>query len=462
MSTRIKAAIGIAVVAVLAVVVWASIARKDKNLVRVTTAKTAKVPLVATVSCNGRVRAKTKVDISSQVMGQIVTLAVVEGEHVKKGDLLLQIDKAQYDANAQATQAGLDALFAQRESDRFTRQQAERDLERTRKNFEAHIESEQNLQKAQLVLDSAKANENADERRIEQARQNLLANKDSLKKTTLISPIDGVVTAKPVEQGENAIVGTMNNPGTVLLTVSDMSIVEGEMEVDETDVPHVKLGQKASLTFDAYPDKKFDGRVTEIGGSPITKSALGTDSSAVNFKVKVQVTNPPDNIRPGFSVSGKIETDRREAALAIPIPALVVADPASLERPKPGKKATPTSGTAVAAPAPPADRGPRREEEGRRGRVRRQEGRDGRLPEDQDRDQRRPSDRDRRGPRGGRGDRHGPVQGAPAAQDRRPREGRQLGTCGGRREEVLSPRCSSGSSCASPGRRSRRTSSARS
>jgi HlyD family secretion protein len=321
---------------------------RDKSLVRVTTAKVAKAPLVATVNCNGRVQAKTKVDISSQVMGQIVTLAVIEGEHVKKGDLLLQIDKVQYDANAQATQAGLDALFAQREADKFTREQAERDLERTKKNFEAHIESEQNLQKAQLALDSAKANENADERRIEQARQNLLANKDSLKKTTITSPIDGIVTAKPVEAGENAIVGTMNNAGTVLLTVSDMSIVEGEMEVDETDIPHVKIGQKAKLTFDAYPDKKFDGVVTEIGGSPITKSALGTDSSAVNFIVKVQVESPPSNIRPGFSVSGKIETDRRAAALAIPIPALVVADPASLERPK-GKKPTPVPTPAAAA-----------------------------------------------------------------------------------------------------------------
>jgi HlyD family secretion protein len=359
MSTRIKAAIGIGVVAILAVVIWASVARKDKNLVRVTTAKVGKMPLVSTVSCNGRVQAKTKVDISSQVMGQIVTLAVEEGDVVKKGDLLLQIDKVQYDANAQATQAALEALFAQRDSDKFTREQAERDLERTQKNYEAHIESEQNLQKAQLALDSAKANVLADERRIEQARQNLLANKDSLKKTTIVSPIDGVVTAKPVEQGENAIVGTMNNAGTVLLTVSDMSIVEGEMEVDETDMPHVKLRQKATLTFDSYPEKKFDGVVTEIGGSPITKSALGTDSSAVNFKVKVQVLNPPANIRPGFSVSGKIETDRREAALAIPIPALVVADPASLERPKPGKKDDkPASGSAVAAPVPPASAGP--------------------------------------------------------------------------------------------------------
>jgi len=348
MTTRLKVAIGTGVALVLGLVVFASVKSRDKNVQRVSTAKVTKTPLVATVSCNGRVRARIKVDISSQVMGQIVTLAVVEGDHVKKGDLLLQIDKVQYDAGAQATQAGLDALFAQRESDKFTREQAERDLERTKKNFEAHIESEMNLQKAQLGLDSALANERADERRIEQARANLLANKDSLKKTTITSPIDGIVTAKPVEQGENAIVGTMNNAGTVLLTVSDMSVVEGDMEIDETDIPQVKVGQKAKLTFDAYPDKKFDGVVTEIGGSPITKSALGTDSSAVNFIVKVQVENPPANIRPGFSVSGKIETDRRAAALAIPIPALVVADPASLERTA-GKKPTPAPTPAATA-----------------------------------------------------------------------------------------------------------------
>jgi HlyD family secretion protein len=349
MSRRVKWAIGAGIVVVLAIVVYASIRARDKRIEKVTTAKAAKEELVSTVSCNGRIRARVKVDISSQVMGQIVTLAVREGDVVRKGDLLLQIDKAQYDANAQAQQAALDALFAQREADRFTREQAERDWEREKKNFEAHIESEQNLQKARLALDSAVASEKADERRIEQARQTLLANKDSLKKTTLVSPIDGVVTARPVEQGENAIIGTMNNPGTVLLTISDMSIVEAEMEVDETDIPHVKLGQKAKLSFDAYPEKKYDGTVTEIGGSPITKSALGTDSSAVNFKVKIHVLEPPKDIRPGFSVSGLIETDRRPDALAIPIPALIVADEATLKKPEKGKKPAPTPAAAAEA-----------------------------------------------------------------------------------------------------------------
>ncbi len=349
MSPRLRWGIGIGVVVVLGAVVAASIVSRDKNVARVTTAKVSRADLVSTVSCNGRVQAKRKVEISSQVMGQIVNLAVREGDVVKKGDFLLQIDKAQLDANARAQQAALDALFAQRESDRATRQQAERDHERERKNWEAKISSEQVYQKARLALDAARANEAATERRIEQARAQLAAGKDSLSKTTITAPMDGVVTARPVEAGENAVVGTMNNPGTVLLTISDMSVVEAEMEVDETDIPRVKLGQKAKMTVDAYPDEKFDGVVTEIGGSPITKSALGTDASAVNFKVKIQLDKPPANIRPGFSVSGEIETDRKEKALAVPIPALVVADEELLKRPEKGKKPNPAPTATPAA-----------------------------------------------------------------------------------------------------------------
>ncbi len=351
MSKGLKWGLGIGAVLVLVLIYVASMASRNKNVVRVTTAKVARTDLVSTVSGNGRVQAKKKVDISSQVMGQIVNLAVREGDVVKKSDFLLQIDRAQFDATTRAQQAGLEALFAQRDSDRASRAQAERDYDRERKNFEAKISSEQVLQKAALALDAAKANESATERRIEQARAQLAANKDSLNKTTITAPISGVVTARPVEAGENAMIGTMNNPGTILLTISDMSVVEAEMEVDETDIPRVKVNQKATLTVDAYPDKHFEGFVTEIGGSPIAKSALGTDASAVNFKVKVQLREPPPGIRPGFSVSGEIETDRKIAAVAIPIPALVVADESSLKptgsksrRNEPSPTPTPTAG----------------------------------------------------------------------------------------------------------------------
>ncbi len=362
MSKRLRWGIGIGVALLVAVVVVASLTSRDKNVARVTSAKVVKTDLVSTVSCNGRIQAKTKVDISSQVMGQIVNLAVREGDRVKKGDFLLQIDKAQYDANTRAQQAALDALFAQRESDRATREQAERDYDREKKNFEAKISSEQTLQRAKLTLDAAVAQVQADERRIEQARAQLAANRDSLSKTTLLAPMDGIVTARPVEAGENAIIGTMNNPGTVLLTVSDMGVVEAEMEVDETDIPRVKVGQRAKMTVDAFPEKKFEGKVTEIGGSPITKSALGTDASAVNFKVKIQLDAPPQNIRPGFSVSGQIETDRKQKTLAIPIPALVVTDESTLRRPEKAKK---TGALAAPSPTPtPSDSEKKKDVEG--------------------------------------------------------------------------------------------------
>ena len=170
MSSRLKWILGAVAALVVVLIVVASVAGKDRNLTRVTTAKVGKADLVSTVSCSGRVQAKTKVEISSQVMGQIVNLAVEEGDVVKKGDFLLQIDKAQYDATTKAQQANLEALFAQRESDRATVEQAKRDYERERKNFEAKITSEQVMQKAKLALDAAAASLNAVERRIEQAR----------------------------------------------------------------------------------------------------------------------------------------------------------------------------------------------------------------------------------------------------------------------------------------------------
>jgi len=358
MSPRVRWAVIVGVVVVVGVVVAATVVGRDKDVAKVTTEKVTKTDLLSTVSGNGRIQAKVKVDISSQVMGQIVVLAVREGDRVKKGDFLLQLDKVQYDANARAQQAGLDALFAQRDSDRFNLDQARRDWEREKKNFEALISSEQVLQKARLAYDAAKAQLDATERRIEQARAQLAANRDSVAKTTLLAPMDGIVTARPVEAGENAVVGTMNNAGTVLLTISDMSVVEAQMEIDETDIPHVKVGQKAKLSIDAHPGKKSDGVVTEISGSPITKSALGTDASAVNFKVKVQIHEPPADLRPGFSVSGEIETDRKTGVLAIPIPALVVADEASLKRQEKGKKPAPT-------PTPtPGDREKKKDVEG--------------------------------------------------------------------------------------------------
>ena len=148
--------------------------------------------------------------------------------------------------------------------------------------------------------------------------------------------MSGIVTALPVEEGEVAVIGTMNNAGTVLMTISDMSVVEAVMQVDETDIPNVKIGQKAKVTVDAYPNRSFDGVVTEVGSSPI-KGAGSAGTEAINFEVKVQLQNPPAEIRPGFSCTADIVTGFRPSTAAIPIQALVVREKPKGPKQAPGK-----------------------------------------------------------------------------------------------------------------------------
>ena len=172
----------------------------------------------------------------------------------------------------------------------------------------------------------------------------LTASRDSLSKTTVTAPIDGIVTALPIKEGEVTVIGTMNNAGTQLMTISDMATVEAVMMVDETAVPQVKLGQKAMLSIDAYPDRKFEGMVTEVGTSPIPKNdpdlqALTPNSEAINFKVKIRLDKPPDTIRPGFSVTADIVTGRARRRHGDPAPG------ARRPRRRTTKGKTPTTGS---------------------------------------------------------------------------------------------------------------------
>ncbi len=344
MSKKWKIALGVAVAVVLAVVLMGSLRSKDRKAPHVTTAKVEKVDLVSKVTANGKIQARRKVDLSALVMGQIVNLAVKEGDKVRRGQLLLQIDKAQLAAAAAGSEASLAAMRNDLEAARATAEQARLDYERAKQNYDAKILSEAEYQKARSSLDTARANLAATQERMRQASATLAGSRDSLSKTTVTSPIGGIVTALPIKEGEVTVIGTMNNPGTQLLTISDMSEVEAVMMVDETSVPQVKVGQTANLTVDAYPGKKFKGLVTEVGSSPIPKNdpdllSLVANSEAINFKVKIRVQDPPDSIRPGFSVTAEIVTGRNEGATAIPIQALVVRDV-----PKKDKKAGASSG----------------------------------------------------------------------------------------------------------------------
>ncbi len=163
------------------------------------------------------------------------------------------------------------------------------------------------------------------ERQVTQARADLAAARDSLDKTELRAPMDGIVTARNVEAGEVVVTGTMNNPGTVLMTISDMSTVEAVLEVDQTDVPQLKVGQKASVLIDAFPDQPFPGLVSEIGSSPIRgMTSLGQAATGTDYEVKVALTAHPPGIRPGLTVTADITTETRQGVVTVPIGALVV------------------------------------------------------------------------------------------------------------------------------------------
>ncbi len=326
MKRRTKVIIGIVVVVIAAAVTVGFLSRRGKDVTAVTIAKVARADLTSKVSANGRINAKRKVDLSANVMGQIVNLAVREGDTVRKDDFLLQIDQKQLAASAEGAAASLQALFSDRDATRANAVDAERNYLRAKKNYEEKIIPLADFERTRTLLDAARANVEGSERRIDQARANLAAARDTLSKTTMRAPMSGIVTALPVHEGEVAVIGTMNNPGTKLLTIADMSVVEAVMEVDETDVPSVKVGQRASVTVDAYPNKTFTGLVTEVGSSPIV-SALGGgggSTQAVNFEVKIQLENPPAGVRPGFSTSADIITGTRSKVVAIPIQSLVV------------------------------------------------------------------------------------------------------------------------------------------
>ncbi len=340
MSKKKKIILGIVGAVVILAVLLGSLLGRDRDAEEVTAAKVEKVDLVSKVTANGKIQARRKVDLSALVMGQIVNLAVKEGNSVEKGDLLLQIDRAQLAAQTAGREAGLAAMRSELEAARETAAQARRDFQRARQNWEAKILSEAEHQRARSALETAEANLAATQQRLRETSANLAASRDSLSKTTVTAPIAGIVTFLPVKEGEVTVIGTMNNPGTQLLTISDMSEVEAVMMVDETSVPEVKVGQKASLSIDAYPNRTFEGVVTEVGSSPIARNdpdllSLTQGSEAINFKVKIRAVDPPETIRPGFSVTADIITGRREDAVAIPIQALVVRDVPKKEGAKP-------------------------------------------------------------------------------------------------------------------------------
>ncbi len=334
---------GGALLAVLVIAGWLS--SRDRRIPRVTTACAEPEDIVSKVTANGKIQAEKKVELSALVMGQIVNLAVRDGDVVRKGDFLLQIDRNRAVAEEAGSAAALAGSLAARDSAKATLEQARRDADRASRNYEAKILPEAEHQRARAALETAQADFEVAVRRVEQNRANLNASRDTLSKTTVRAPIDGVVTNLPVKEGEVTVIGTMNNPGTQLMTISDMSTVEAVLMVDETDVPNVQVGQKAMLSIEAYPDRAFEGLVTQVENSPIARNdpelqGLISTSDAINFKVRVKLLCPPERIRPGFSVTADVITGSKPRALAVPLAAIVVRDSPKGEKTAAGRLKT--------------------------------------------------------------------------------------------------------------------------
>jgi HlyD family secretion protein len=328
--------IGAGVLVAIAAGAGVAMSRRGPQPTTVQTATVARADLQSKVTANGKVQAQKKVDISATIAGQITRLAVREGDRVRKGQLLLQIDAVNPRAAARSTEAGVLALMRDFDSAKARLDQAQDDYRRAEENHKAQIIPEAEFRRARTALTSAEASAQAAEGRITQARATSEGARDTLAKTTVLAPMAGTITARRVEEGEVAVVGVLNQPGTVLLTISDMSVVETEMEVDETSIPSVKVDQEARIRIDAYPNRTFNGVVTEVGNSPLINT--GNQAVAIKFKVKVQIKDPPEDIKPGLSVQADILTGFRSQAIVIPIQALVVRDielkPG--ETPKPG------------------------------------------------------------------------------------------------------------------------------
>lgn len=306
----------------LLVVVGILASRGDKG-VPVQVGTVGREDIQAKVSANGKIQAVVKVDITANVMGPVTQLKVKEGDHVKKGDLLLEIDPVRSRATVGSLRASLEATTHDFATSKARLDQARKDFDRAQANYKEGVISQSDFEVAQTGLRTSQAAFSGAQKRVDQARQDLRGAQDTLDKTRITAPMDGVITAKRIELGETAVIGVQNQAGTVLVTISDMSRVEAEMEVDEASIPSVKLGQTAQVRIDAYPNQVFDGVVTEVGGSPIVQT---NTNEAIKFKVKVQIKNPPATIKPGLSNQADIFTGSRDKTLAIPIQALVMKD----------------------------------------------------------------------------------------------------------------------------------------
>jgi HlyD family secretion protein len=326
MSKKMKYGVAGAVALVLVVLIGVAASKSGAKGTVVRLEGIESRDLVASVTASGQVSAQRKVDVAAEITGRITRLAVKEGDVVREGQFLLQIDPEQFEAQVQRAEAALANSRAGLAQSRANLQQSERNLERQKgiAASNATLVSAQEIEQLETQHEVNQALANAAEQNVKQAEASLRDARSQLSRTTIYAPMSGRVTRLVVEAGETAISGAMSRDAATLLTISDMSVLETKVKVDETDVSRIAVGDSAVVQIDAFPDTTFIGRVVEISNSSVRGATATTTDQAIDYEVTVRILNPPSDTRPDFSSTAKIITDTRTQVLSIPIIALTV------------------------------------------------------------------------------------------------------------------------------------------
>jgi HlyD family secretion protein len=326
-----KVLVVVAGAVVLAALVGINFGAKRGKGTDVEVAKVERRDVSKVVTASGEIQPKRRVNVSANTMGKVTRLAVVEGQRVQKGDFLLEIDAEPYESAVEQLTAAVRGAEAAVQLEEAALQKAEYDYDRAVQLNEKGFMSETEFKTAKSTLDIARARARSAREQLVQAQANLKRARHDLRQVHIVAEMSGVITALNVEAGESAIMGTINNPGTVLLTIADLSEMEAEVRVDETEVVLVRPGQAAKVRLDAHPDTTFQGVVTEVGNSAI-RAQMGLGQESVDFKVVVAIRDSIPNIRPGLSASVDIAVAEEKHVLAVPIQCLTVRDPERLAR----------------------------------------------------------------------------------------------------------------------------------
>jgi HlyD family secretion protein len=323
--------IAIGGVLVVAVVI-ANMARSSGGKVEsVQLAKVRVEDVTSRVKAPGKIEPKTQVKISADVPGKVMHLAIEEGDRVRKGQLLLQLDDTQYRATFNQMRASLASARARLADARASLKVAEDNYVRQRALFEQKLLSQAEWDRATASIESARSAAATAQEEISRSEAAMAASADNLNKCRFVAPFDGVVSALNVEQGEIVMIGTMNNPGTQIMVVSDLSRMLVRADVDEADIVDIRLQQKAKITVDALPDTSFVATVTEIGNTA-KRNATGGSEGQTNFEVQVVFDQTVPEVRPGMTADVEIDTGTHPKTKAVPIQAVVIRTDRDLER----------------------------------------------------------------------------------------------------------------------------------